>query len=346
MGLPLSSSGSTQPRRVRRLVWFAGVNLLVLLALYLLAEYVAERTWLTTLLAYAPPLLYTPVTAVLLLLALLRRNRAALIFTLVAALLLTGPVLGLLHFSRVTSTSGAPHVRLMTWNIAHGVGGTERIRAVIENQKPDVLCLQEVNGMKGIPDPLPALEKACPSYHFVRAGEVAVASRLPMGTPQPCPLLTRAGVYRVALAVPITVQGKTVNVTAVHLATAATGESLSLHGGGLPAYLRRTTEARAEQIARLNAFQQTLSKPQVICGDFNTPPRGRMYHNLLGGRSSAWSVAGQGAGWTFSSKHPLLRIDHIFTSPDVHPLTCDVPATTSADSDHRPVVADLALTAL
>ena len=55
-----------------------------------------------------------------------------------------------------------------------------------------------------------------------------------------------------------------------------------------------------------------------------------------------------GAGWprnTFPSRFPLVRIDHVFHSPDVNVRRVVVPRTrwTRVASDHLPVVVEVSL---
>lgn len=78
----------------------------------------------------------------------------------------------------------------------------------------------------------------------------------------------------------------------------------------------------------------------IIAGDFNMPPRGVVYRRIAGQYRNAFS-AGNGFGYTYRSSLPVLRIDHIFLSPDLRPVRCRTIGTRV--SDHRPVVAEVEL---
>jgi endonuclease/exonuclease/phosphatase family metal-dependent hydrolase len=78
----------------------------------------------------------------------------------------------------------------------------------------------------------------------------------------------------------------------------------------------------------------------VVGGDFNSPPGSQAEQAMTADLRSAFAEGGSGFGWTFPSWLALLRIDHLFVSPELRVLSCR--AVPTAASDHRPVVADLA----
>jgi endonuclease/exonuclease/phosphatase family metal-dependent hydrolase len=85
-------------------------------------------------------------------------------------------------------------------------------------------------------------------------------------------------------------------------------------------------------------------EPIVLCGDFNAMPASVPYK--LAARRLVDVQKGRRALSTFSSSRPLVRLDHIFISPQL--LTCSgvtVPRNdlTRIASDHLPLVADLTL---
>ena len=78
-------------------------------------------------------------------------------------------------------------------------------------------------------------------------------------------------------------------------------------------------------------------------GDFNNPPRGRLYQRLAGCFQDAFRAAGWGLGETYPVGTPLLRIDYLFAGQGVGVSRCWVPNVRA--SDHRPTVAEVVLTA-
>jgi vancomycin resistance protein VanJ len=324
--------------RENLVLYLTAINLAGVLLVYVFGEYIAERTWPTTLLAYAPPLLFSLPTAVLLLIALNRRRLVELIFSIAAALFCGFVFLGF-HVPLAPAPDG-PRLRILAYNIEHGALGAGRIAAVVRRYRPDVISFEEVNGFQKLPDPLPALQKALPEYRFVRGGEVAVATRLPVRSVATHPLIT-GGAYRVAVETTVEFRGQNVTVVGVHLATSATPESLTEHAGSFPDYLRRTTAVREAQIARLEEVTSRIDTPLIVCGDFNTPPRGLLYRRLTENYEDAFAARGIGFGWTYPSDLPVVRIDYVFLTGGARAASATVPAVFA--SDHRPLSAEIAL---
>lgn len=87
-------------------------------------------------------------------------------------------------------------------------------------------------------------------------------------------------------------------------------------------------------------------EPVVLCGDFNTGPKARIFDQLDGLRD-AQLTSKRRAKATFTSGKPLLRIDHVFLSEHFKVKSVIVPDTPTAviASDHRPVCVELSLSA-
>ena len=149
------------------------------------------------------------------------------------------------------------------------------------------------------------------------------------------------GSFRAALLVRTTLKGVPLTLITTHLATAMHGETLTRNRRGLPGYLERTGAVRRLQLDALLARTDALSGPRILCGDFNTPPRGVEYARLAGRFTDAFAAVGEGFGWSYSATHPLLRIDYVLCSDGVRPVSARVPDW--RHSDHRPVLATLAV---
>ncbi len=85
----------------------------------------------------------------------------------------------------------------------------------------------------------------------------------------------------------------------------------------------------------------TAGVPIILCGDFNDVPASRVCRRLSETFDDAWTLAGQGDGFTIPSDKPRKRIDYIWISRNhsLLPLKAWVPQ--SEASDHRPVVVEL-----
>jgi vancomycin resistance protein VanJ len=315
-------------------------NFVCLLLAWASGEYIGERTWFTTLVAYCPPLLPAIPTVPLLLVAFMRRDRVMTAWSVLGAVFALTVLMGL-HVPRwpKRDSPDGPRLRVLTYNIQCGMKGVDKVAAFIRAQDADVVCLQEVTGF-GAPDPYPGLCAALPEYRIVRFAETAVATRLPVRAICEHPLISNTW-RRAATEVEVEVDGKPVSIVSVHLATAARPRNLTGSWKNLPGYLRHTTQVRALQVDRLLAATANYSHPVIVCGDFNTPPRGRLYSRLTDRWEDAFAVQGLGYGYTYSNKKPLLRIDYIYTGNGARAVHAGIPA--ARVSDHRPVVAEIAL---
>lgn len=79
----------------------------------------------------------------------------------------------------------------------------------------------------------------------------------------------------------------------------------------------------------------------LILGDFNTPPDLILLEPLRQLAHCAWESAGTGYRCTWPSVFPLLAIDQVWVTPGLSPRRCEM--FTSLHSDHRGVVADIAV---
>jgi vancomycin resistance protein VanJ len=123
-----------------------------------------------------------------------------------------------------------------------------------------------------------------------------------------------------------TPQGK-VAVYVAHLASVRVGTS-----GFTSDQRNNTIKALAQQIT-----EEKLAGV-VVMGDFNGTANDRSLAPLTAGLRSAQGAAGDGFGFTWPSKFPMARIDHILVR-GVTPTKAWVLGPTG--SDHRPVVAEL-----
>lgn len=96
---------------------------------------------------------------------------------------------------------------------------------------------------------------------------------------------------------------------------------------------------RLHSIAQLKTIAQTYgSRPILICGDFNATPGSSPYAAMAADFVDAWTVAGQGNGYTIPSTNPNRRIDYFWYQPGtgLQPVRSWVPQ--SNGSDHLPLV--------
>ena len=239
-------------------------------------------------------------------------------------------------------------VRLMTYNV-HGCSGMDgrvsprRVARVIRGQWPDVVALQEVDlGRRRsraedqgaiIARELGMNVVFCPT---ITRGEEhyghALLSPWPIETVKRVRLPHDPTSWwqepRSAMWARVTIAGQVINVITTHLGLGPRERVLQIQAllgeewlGGIPA-----------------------TEPVLLCGDFNALP-GSAPYRLAATKLRDVQAADKDHRplGTFSSMHPLVRLDHIFVSKHFERRKIVVVRNdlTRVASDHLPLVADL-----
>ncbi len=304
----------------------------MLLLAWSLGEVVAERSLPTLLLAYAPPALLAWPAPLLMLAALaqwaVRKNGRALL----PALLACGAALFFLGFTWHPVRASQPgDLSVLTYNIARGqLGSAERLSAQLRAAEADVITLQETNGVRW---PFTeTLLNRLPGYFVSRSdtpgAELLTLSRFPVVSTREVSLPGTTRRFLVTLL--RTPQGD-LSVVNVHFSTV-------MFSRVIDGQVQTTRRNRQNQLEILTREAAAVRGPLIVAGDFNTPPRGRIYRALTAQFADVWNAAGRGLGYTFASAQPSLRIDYVFArglkvvSAEVQP---------PGGSDHRALAARL-----
>jgi endonuclease/exonuclease/phosphatase (EEP) superfamily protein YafD len=220
----------------------------------------------------------------------------------------------------------APQLRVLSANVRFSNPTKARLAAELMRVDADVVLLQEVtSGWARILE-LAGFD-ARYRYRMIEPREdsrgMAVYSRFPLANQL---VVDPSGVT--TMAAQVTVRGQPVSVVNVH--AVGPSEGMSSH---------RASVAVVRQLVR------TRPAPRVVAGDFNATPYNRTLHLMSQlGLDSAHVRRGRGLAVTWpNGEHPVLpvRIDHVLVDPDV--VVLDVHELKGSGSDHKPVLADLAL---
>lgn len=239
-------------------------------------------------------------------------------------------------------------IRIMTYNVHSCIGmdskiDPERIARVIAQHQPDIVALQEVDVGKtrtgGIDQAHRIAQYLEMDFHFhpnIRIEEElygdAILTHLPMKLVKAGPLPGLASrpnlETRGAIWVRIQVDDKEIQCINTHL-------------GLFPK--ERRNQAKALLSSEWLGHSE-CHDPVILCGDFNAPPNSPVCR-LLQSRlmDVQLGIAGQKPQKTFFTRYPMVRIDHIFATPDIGVVSFDVltNALSQVASDHLPLTAEI-----
>ena len=237
------------------------------------------------------------------------------------------------------SPQGTP-LRVMTFNIKSGLYGLQKVAQVIQEAKPDVVALQEVDigamrsGQVDQPAQLAAVTGLQNHAYFPATTKsqgaygVALLTRFP---------LERSFQYR--LPVPPGAEPRTLGHVVVRIA----GQEVSLYVTHLIQMPFRD-EARALQTEVISRVLSADVRPKLLLGDFNDFADGMAMARLRTELQDVFAAVGNGPQGTLPLPLPFRpewRIDYVFA------CKCFVPRMSRVlrvkASDHFPVVADLEL---
>ena len=237
--------------------------------------------------------------------------------------------------------------RIVTYNVHRCVGTDRRldvgrVAQVLAQLEPDIVALQELDvgrartgGVDQAHEIARRLDMAC---HFNAALTVeeerygdAILTRYPERLMQVGPLpghpAIRALEPRGALWVEVEVEGAPVQIINTHL-------------GLVP----KEQQIQARCLAGAGWLKHpNCQGPTILLGDFNATATSVVYRTFLTTLAAARTLAKvKTSTATFPSQLPVLRIDHLFVSPQITVSDVFAPFTplTRVASDHLPLVMD------
>jgi endonuclease/exonuclease/phosphatase (EEP) superfamily protein YafD len=229
-------------------------------------------------------------------------------------------------------SSPTTELSVMSYNTWSRNTDARRIADVILRHRPDVLLLQEIpkDVFARLIDGLVELYDGSP-VHFVYDTNLlqAIVSRHPLDSP--ARLKHKGNAQKAVLRAP----GGPITLFNVH--------PLRL-GGWRDRYSRIAALLEEDVLAEHG--------PVILAGDFNAPDGSQLYGLVSSKLASAHGERGFGFGFTYPAfvrspfgpvpAVPLVRIDHIFFTDHFVALRAGT-IEDSGGSDHRPVLAELAL---
>lgn len=280
------------------------------------------------LLSYPPPLLYGGISLIFVVAAALTRAKTLWLHGLL--LVLNIALVGGVQWNLTPATDG--EINVLTLNALGGGASVDEVAAFINEEKIDVVCLQETvtsDGMFGR-----RLLQKLPDWNLVEKSESAILSR-----------------YRFRRTETVPVKGSFLrHLIVAELDTSTPVTVVSVHWpipqfAGEPQKIVERLEAAEDDrkiyLDKTLELVDATKTPVIVAGDFNTPPLHVLYKQLDARLDNAFEKRGVGFGYTFPADRPVTRIDHIWTSAGV--TVVDAKTVSGFGSDHRGVTATVNL---
>ncbi|HEX5377680.1 MAG TPA: endonuclease/exonuclease/phosphatase family protein [Phenylobacterium sp.] len=237
--------------------------------------------------------------------------------------------------------------RILTYNVHRCVGADRRLDVgrvadVIAGLEPDIVALQELDVGRartgGVDQAHEIARRLDMAFHFHAALKVeeelygdAILTPHPERMVQVGPLPGYPRIPRLeprgALWIAIEIEGQQVQVFNTHLGLVPREQQIQASFLAGPAWLGHPER----------------QGPTILLGDFNATASSVVYRTLETDLVAARALAPvRRPTATFPARLPVLRIDHVFVSPEIEVLDVSVPFSplARAASDHLPLVMD------
>jgi len=261
-------------------------------------------------------------------------------------------------------------LRIFTWNVQYfgyvpnSVPASTEMMALIEDHKPDIVCMQEFSNAENGGRRAPArreMDSLGYKYHFFSNDNVvqhkkvivtygvAIFSKYPFIDSGRINISSGQMKENLAYA-SLVLNGKPIRIYTAHLAsfdlyrdTSALEKDvyqITYDRKRVIQYkLRETEQLHQREISVINNSISKSPFPMIYCGDLNTTPCSYNYRLLKNNFQDAFLKKGSGIGTTFYKLLPTLRIDVCFTDTSFKIDQCTV--VKSRLSDHYPLVTDI-----
>lgn len=324
---------STHDRKMRPLLIGSVVNISLLALIWACENAFQSSGWFPAAVAWIPQESFLPLSIVLIVIAIIRRNALCTWINGFAAVFVGGILMGA-HFTSPAAVPQSETVTAMTIDVDHWKDGAKPVADTIVDEKPTVVCLQDSQPDGGAGQPLEDLRKALPGYHFIHDGQMTIGSIDKIEERSSTPLSPGPSDSPALVA---TVYGKNRPFTVVDFCLMPCDTSRAMHDP--TGYFAQFTHDRdAQSKALLNAVE-SLHGPVLACGDFNGPPQVSGSQILSKKLQDAFEQSGTGYGFTAPANVPIERTDRVLVSAGVTASSVSTQPTTALT--HLPVLAQV-----
>lgn len=250
------------------------------------------------------------------------------------------------------------------WNL-------DSVISVLERQKADVICLQEVYSKLGSMAALETemsvrLNLPYSQYHLLNRNRpygMLILSKYPIKKWEPIRFQGKTGNTAMWVDIQLKrddeasgkVRKRLIRIYNLHLQSFRFGKKdyqyiekqgqqddgeLDISGSmGILERLRKGYEKRSEQVGLIKDKFIGLEHAKIVCGDLNDVPVSYSYRELSKGMKDAFVEAGWGLETTYKGKFPSFRIDYIFCDGGLDVLEYE--SFSDVPSDHKMVTSVL-----
>lgn len=266
----------------------------------------------------------------------IKRKKVAIAFAL-GALLFYNPVRRWVNFSPKTENlKSIRDIKVLTFNVKYGDFGWDKVKKYITDQNADIILVQEKDTNRAIrKDMIKYPSVILKTKHTILRQESLIEDE------------ARGNSFYAD----IDINGKIIRVVNVYLEPFRLHKSMlkfdgfAKEGGKIATLLSHMTptfKAHEDQIKKIRKVIDFSPYPVILAGDFNSVPNSYEYYNLGKDLQDAFLTVGNGASTSFHDYKVPLRIDYIFTSKSIIPLSYKVDQSVKL-SDHYPVIAEFLL---
>ncbi|CAA7196546.1 hypothetical protein CHRY9293_02629 [Chryseobacterium potabilaquae] len=265
-----------------------------------------------------------------------KKQKIAIAFALVT-LIFYNPIRRWINFSPETENiKSIRDIKVLTFNVRYGDFGWDKITKYINDQNPDIILVQEKDTNRAL------------KYDMVKYPTVILKTKHRIVRQEE---LIDDKSRGNSFYADIDINGKIIRVVNVYLEPFRLHKSmLKFDGFGLPtkkismllAHMIPTFKAHEDQIKKIRKAVDLSPYPVILAGDFNSVPNSYEYYSLGKDLQDAFLTAGNGSSTSFDDYKLPLRIDYIFSSKSIIPISYKVDHSVKL-SDHYPVIAEFLL---
>ncbi|MDQ0592168.1 endonuclease/exonuclease/phosphatase family metal-dependent hydrolase [Chryseobacterium ginsenosidimutans] len=267
---------------------------------------------------------------------IVKRKKVAIAFIL-GTFLFYNPIRRWINFTPKTENlKSIRDIKVITFNVKYGDFGWEKVKKYIADQNADIILVQEKDTNRALRQDLVKYPSVIlKTKHKILRQEELITDK------------SRGNSFYAD----VDINGKIVRIVNVYLEPFRLHKSmLQFDGFGkegkkintLLSHMIPTFKAHEDQIKKIRKVIDFSPYPVILAGDFNSVPNSYEYYNLGKDLQDAFLVAGNGSSSSFHDYKVPLRIDYIFSSKSIIPLSYKVDNSVQL-SDHYPVIAEFLL---